>query len=278
MGVENRNELITVSIGGKTFKTCRQCAAHLKWTIDKLKKRYPNARLRIIQPSFNTRVKASEGTHDHCSCFDVEIIGLKWSTAQRFLRSCGWAAWWRTPAQGFINHIHMASITCTQRKGIYVDGGLSQFGEKRTSSQLDDYYLHTFGLKNMHNVDLDKSWFPGDEGAPPWPVGTPAQWRADINKTLFDYDEWLDSQMDDKQMERLANMVRDKVLNARIDKDKPVTVRGALRSASNTPGLVRELKKLVVGKGGINDSLNAIKNRTNGIKEIVDNIKTKLGA
>ena len=161
------SEVISVTIGGKTFRTCRHCAAHLEDTIDRLAKAHPTARLRIIQPSFNTGVSASAGTHDYCSAFDVEIANLGWWDSQRFLRTCGWAAWFRFPP-AFPLHIHKVSIGCPARVGIYVPG------------QLDDYRRHALGLKGQHDSGADTSWFP-----------------ADIASTIFDYPAWLQAKEDD---------------------------------------------------------------------------------
>jgi phage-related protein len=60
------------------------------------------AGVRIIQPEFNTGVAASAGTHDGGGVVDLPpdpAILAK-------LLANGWAAWMRTPAQGFAPHIH----------------------------------------------------------------------------------------------------------------------------------------------------------------------------
>lgn len=174
--------LITVTIGGRTFKCSRRTAAHLLWTIARLKALHPQARLEVIQGCYNIGVDASAGTHDLDACLDVRIAGLGWWEAQDFLRACGWAAWVRQPP-AFSWHIHMVSIGYPGPVGVYVPG------------QVDDYYRHTFGLKGQHNTDLDKTWFPGDVGINP-PVGTPTEWRTAINKTVFDYPAWVRDQED----------------------------------------------------------------------------------
>lgn len=159
--------------GGKTARMGARTAAHVDYTQHQLSKKHPGAVLHIIQSAYNTGVAASAGTHDKDGCIDVSIEGLSWMEAQGFLRSCGWAAWYRFPP-AFGYHIHMISLGCPGPLGEYVDGGLSQFGRLVTSSQITDYYHHAFGLKGQHNTGVDHSWFP-----------------SDIDKTIFDFPAWL---------------------------------------------------------------------------------------
>lgn len=205
----NAAEVITATIGGRTFRTGRRTAAHLLWTIKQLERLHPAARLVVIQPTYNVGVAASAGTHDKDSALDVQIVGLDWWAAQRFLRAHGWAAWVREPPT-FGWHIHMLSLGCPGPVGIFVPG------------QVDDYYRHTFGLKDQHNTDLDKSWFPGDKGKPPWPVGTADQWRRDIAATIFDYPAWVREQEDDMQPEDWDKL-RKIVANEVASLDRQVT-------------------------------------------------------
>jgi hypothetical protein len=233
--MSNPNALMTAEVGGRKFKCTRRTYAHLVWTIERLEHLHPKAYLRIIQTSYNTGVAASAGTHDFDAAFDVEIVGLDWWSAQRFLRAHGWAAWVRLPP-AFGWHIHMISIpkggrSFPQKVGIYVPG------------QLVDYYNHTFGLKNQHNVDLDKSWFPGDEGPNP-PVGTPAQWRRDIDATIFDFEEWereLEDEMKAEDWDRLRKIVREEVDGAL---DTPVKTKEGNRSLRQ---MVKEVFNAVKG-------------------------------
>lgn len=68
----------------------------------------------LTQGSYNPGgVSASAGTHDGGGVVDVSVAGL--SAAQRWqevkaLRTVGFAAWLRTPAQGFSYHIHAVAI------------------------------------------------------------------------------------------------------------------------------------------------------------------------
>lgn len=162
-------QIVTVTLAGRTFKCSRRTAAHIEYTIERLAAEYVGAELIIIQPSFNVGVVASAGTHDKDACFDVQITHMEWLLMQRFLRRCGWAAWYRTPAQGFTPHIHMVSLGYPggpSAVGIYVPG------------QVDDYYRHALGLKGQHDSGADSSWFP-----------------PDIAATVFDYDAWKDAHM-----------------------------------------------------------------------------------
>lgn len=177
----NASDIITYSqpsTGHGFFQCSRRTAAHLDYTKDRLAKRHPGAQLVIIQGCYHAGIGVSEGTHDKDCCLDVRIVGLEWMKAQSFLRSLGWGGWWRRPWQGpWDDHIHMISLGFANYGlpvGIYIDGGLSKFGQKVTSSQVEDYYNHAWGLEGMHDPGSDPSWFP-----------------ADISATVFDYEAWL---------------------------------------------------------------------------------------
>jgi hypothetical protein len=70
--------------------------------------------IRLTQGSYNPGgVGASAGTHDGGGVVDVTVTGL--TTTQRWqlvraLRTVGFAAWLRTPAQGFAYHVHAVAI------------------------------------------------------------------------------------------------------------------------------------------------------------------------
>lgn len=174
------NELVMWSrrdmYGRKVIGTYRSIA-HLDATDAAAKKKYGTG-LVVIQPSYNTTVAASAGTHDYDACFDVYIPGVSWATQQRFFRSVGWGAYWRKPPK-FGHHIHMFSLPlrvgvvraddyreAKTKVGLYVDGGFSTRGARVSSSQLDAYYNHRDALASNAR---DTSWFPGD-----------------ITKTIFD--------------------------------------------------------------------------------------------
>jgi hypothetical protein len=75
----------------------------------------------LTQGSYNRGVAASAGTHDGGGCVDVDVSG--WGSAKRAsvvqaLRKAGFAAWLRTPAQGFAYHIHASAIGDREMSGI----------------------------------------------------------------------------------------------------------------------------------------------------------------
>jgi hypothetical protein len=211
--VTDAADLITLIFGGKTFRCSRRTAAHLAWTAARLEQQHPDARIVVIQGCYNQGVPASEGTHDFDAVLDVQIVGLGWDEAQRFLRECGWAAWVRSPP-AFPWHIHMVSIGYPGRVGIYVP------------AQVDDYYRHALGLKGQHASGDDPTWHP-----------------ADIDSTVFDYPLWLEDQpmnADDKAW--LENLIDTKlaannptlvkaVWDAVVDRASH-TARAALRKAA----------------------------------------------
>lgn len=124
--------------------------------------------IHVFQGAFNLSVAASAGTHDLDACFDWYIPGVSFYTTQKIGRRFGFGCWYRH-APKFSNHVH-GFVLPPGRKfssrgikvGIYVDGGLSIHGHKTTSSQLDDYYNHAFGLSGEHEHNSDHSWFPPD--------------------------------------------------------------------------------------------------------------------
>lgn len=72
--------------------------------------------LRITQGGFNAGgVSASAGTHDGGGVLDISVRDLdavERELAVRRLRQVGFAAWLRTPAQGFVYHIHCVAVGC----------------------------------------------------------------------------------------------------------------------------------------------------------------------
>lgn len=69
---------------------------------------------RVMQGGYNRGgVAASAGTHDGGGVVDISVAGWARSRMDSVcvaLRKCGWAAWVRTPAQGFSWHIHAVRI------------------------------------------------------------------------------------------------------------------------------------------------------------------------
>lgn len=67
----------------------------------------------LTQGSYNRGVAASAGTHDGGGVVDISVSGMsasRRSTLVQELRKAGFAAWLRTPAQGFAYHIHACAI------------------------------------------------------------------------------------------------------------------------------------------------------------------------
>jgi hypothetical protein len=104
--------------------------------------------IRLTQGSYNPGgVGASAGTHDGGGVVDVTVTGL--TTTQRWqlvkaLRTVGFAAWLRTPAQGFSYHVHAVAIgdpDIWQRDGGHV-----------ARDQVCDYYKGLNGLAS-HAAD-----------------------------------------------------------------------------------------------------------------------------
>lgn len=66
--------------------------------------------LPLTQGSYNRGVSASAGTHDGGGVVDINVSGLNHNAVVRALREAGFAAWLRTPAEGFSYHIHACAI------------------------------------------------------------------------------------------------------------------------------------------------------------------------
>lgn len=221
--------------GRKVIGTYRSIA-HLDATDAAAKKKYGTG-LVVIQPSYNTTVAASAGTHDFDACFDVYIPGVAWATQQRFFRSVGWGAYWRRPPK-FGHHIHMFSLPLRKgtvraddyreagvKVGLYVDGGWSTRGKKVSSAQLDAYYNHRDALAS--NAP-DPSWFPGD-----------------ITKTIFDLTAYTKARAPQKPLKPVKGWVNHGFLNTwwnskegshkeNIDKTAPVFAKQATSGAVHT--------------------------------------------
>jgi peptidoglycan hydrolase-like protein with peptidoglycan-binding domain len=91
----------------------------------------------LTQGSYNPGgVDASAGTHDGGGAMDISVSGMSSTTRTNFikaLRQVGFAAWYRTPAQGFAYHVHAEAVS---------DPDLSSGAQHQTG----DYYLGMNGL------------------------------------------------------------------------------------------------------------------------------------
>jgi hypothetical protein len=108
----------------------------------------PNWNFSLTQGSYNPGgVGASAGTHDGGGVVDISVGGLtatqRWQQVKA-LRTVGFAAWLRTPEQGFSYHIHAVAISDTdiwQKDGGHV-----------ARDQVCDYYIGKNGLAS-HAAD-----------------------------------------------------------------------------------------------------------------------------
>ncbi|MFL6120536.1 peptidoglycan-binding protein [Actinophytocola sp.] len=121
----------TDSYGGKRVNTrtatmLRAADAMVSWSIT------------LTQGSYTSSNPDSAGTHDGGGVVDISVGDLtttqRWQTV-RALRTVGFAAWLRTPADGFAYHIHANAIS---------DPDMSRQGR----DQVNDYYFGRNGLAN----------------------------------------------------------------------------------------------------------------------------------
>ncbi|MCC3763603.1 peptidoglycan-binding protein [Glycomyces sp. TRM65418] len=103
----------TNSYGGKRVNTRTRnmlaaADAKLSWGIT------------LTQGSYNTGNPSSAGTHDGGGVVDVNVSGMtatqRWQTVKA-MRDVGFAAWLRTPEQGFSYHIHANAVGDTDMSG-----------------------------------------------------------------------------------------------------------------------------------------------------------------
>lgn len=121
----------TDSYGGKRVNTrtatmLRAADGMLSWS------------LTLTQGSYTSANPGSAGTHDGGGVVDISVSAL--STTQRWqtikaLRTVGFAAWLRTPSDGFAYHIHANGIS---------DPDMS----RSARDQVNDYYFGRNGLAN----------------------------------------------------------------------------------------------------------------------------------
>jgi hypothetical protein len=132
----------TDSYGGKRVNT------RTKQMLQAADNLLPRWNFSLVQGSYNPGgVSASAGTHDGGGVVDVSVAGLSstqmWQEVKA-LRTVGFAAWLRTPAQGFGYHIHAVAIAdpdIWQKDGGHV-----------ARDQVCDYYIGKNGLAG-HGAD-----------------------------------------------------------------------------------------------------------------------------
>jgi peptidoglycan hydrolase-like protein with peptidoglycan-binding domain len=131
----------TDTYGGKRVNTrtatmLRAADAKVSWS------------LTLTQGSYNTTNPDSAGTHDGGGVVDISVSSLsttqRWQTVQA-LRTVGFAAWLRTPDDGFAYHIHANAIS---------DPDMSV----QARNQIHDHYFGKNGLAN-HAADNTPSQY-----------------------------------------------------------------------------------------------------------------------
>jgi hypothetical protein len=94
--------------------------------------------LTLTQGSYTSSNPGSAGTHDGGGVVDIGVSSMtatqRWQTV-RALRTVGFAAWLRTPDDGFAYHIHAAAVS---------DPDMS----RQARDQVHDYYFGRNGLAN----------------------------------------------------------------------------------------------------------------------------------
>ncbi|THV41692.1 peptidoglycan-binding protein [Glycomyces buryatensis] len=98
--------------------------------------------LTLTQGSYNTGNPDSAGTHDGGGVVDIAVGSMstneRWQTVKA-LRAVGFAAWLRTPEQGFDYHIHANAVADPDMSG-------------SAQAQVHDYFFGKNGLAN-HAAD-----------------------------------------------------------------------------------------------------------------------------
>jgi hypothetical protein len=102
----------------------------------------------LTQGSYNRGVSASAGTHDGGGVIDINVNS--WSSSKRAavvqaLRKAGFAAWLRTPAQGFAYHIHACAIGDKEMASV-------------AKSQVQSYFNGRNGLASNGRTEGETHW------------------------------------------------------------------------------------------------------------------------
>lgn len=121
---EPPNDYTRTTYGGKTVN---QRTKVMLQTAE----RYAGVTFTLSQGSYNPGgVAASAGTHDGGGAGDISVSGMdttQINNAVKGLRMAGFAAWYRTPAEGFSVHIHFMAIGDTQESPTGADQVPSYF-------------------------------------------------------------------------------------------------------------------------------------------------------
>ncbi|MEU6860210.1 peptidoglycan-binding protein [Glycomyces sp. NPDC046736] len=106
--------------------------------------------LTLTQGSYTVGNPSSAGTHDGGGVVDIAVGSMsatqRWQTVKA-LRDVGFAAWLRTPEQGFSYHIHANAVADTDMAGV-------------AQAQVHDYFFGKNGLAN-HAADNTPAAYRG---------------------------------------------------------------------------------------------------------------------
>lgn len=105
--------------------------------MDEVARLCPGISLQCFQGSYSGGVSASAGSHSGGGAIDLAPSNGDYDTVVHQMRRVGWAAWHRTPAQGFDHHIH----------GIAGPAGPGDLAPA-AADQWDDYLAGRNGLAN----------------------------------------------------------------------------------------------------------------------------------
>lgn len=173
---------------GVRFTGSFYVVTNMQWLQTKAPKQL-GYQVHLMQPPYNDG-PLSAGTHDLDNPSDARpdrgFIDLDDGFRfQNWLRRKGWWCWFRHTGSWAAKstwHIHGGPLppdghNFTTKVGVYVDGGLSQFGKITTSSQIMDYWNRSVGLKGQHASGLDSD--------------KRSQFPKDIKKTVWDFDGYV---------------------------------------------------------------------------------------
>lgn len=203
--------------------------AHLDSTSLKAVRRF-GVELEVLQGAYNTDVEQSAGTHDKDAAIDCFIPNVAWKVAQKFLRACGWAAWWRYPPS-FGNHIHMISLGYTLPVGIYVPGQVADYKAKPPRNGLAGHAV-------------DPTWHPDDIDATEFDF---REWEKEMTMLDKDDKDYIHKQIEasEKDVREAVNAIVTRVVTDAVDdiadavlaaivargkSDDPFTVKDALKT------------------------------------------------
>ncbi|WP_162183386.1 peptidoglycan-binding domain-containing protein [Psychromicrobium lacuslunae] len=131
-----------ITVGAKTTVSGKRVNTRTKNMLVAAGKR-AGITMSLTQGSYNPGgVGASAGTHDGGGVVDISVSGktsAQMTKMVKALREVGFAAWHRTPAQGFAHHIHAVAICDTDMS-------------PSAQAQVGDYYRGRNGLAS-HAAD-----------------------------------------------------------------------------------------------------------------------------